>query len=71
MVDNTLRYSDADLAEFKELIINKINKAQYDLELIKSSLLQQLHLNLVLARCSLIFLASSLYCSWRSTLLSS
>ena len=30
MADDTLRYSDADLAEFKELIINKIHKAQTD-----------------------------------------
>ena len=30
MADDTLRYSDADLAEFKELIINKIHKAQVD-----------------------------------------
>jgi RNA polymerase-binding transcription factor DksA len=43
MVDNTLRYSDADLAEFKELIINKINKAQYDLELIKSAYMNDLN----------------------------
>ena len=33
MAEDTLRYSDADLAEFKELIINKIQKAQADLEL--------------------------------------
>ena len=37
MAEDTLRYSDADLAEFKELIINKIQKAQSDLELIKSA----------------------------------
>ena len=37
MAVDTLRYSDADLAEFKELIINKIQKAQADLELIKSA----------------------------------
>ena len=43
MVDNTLRYSDADLAEFKELIINKINKAQTDLELIKSAYMNDLN----------------------------
>ncbi|MSP84824.1 MAG: TraR/DksA family transcriptional regulator [Flavobacteriaceae bacterium] len=43
MVNNTLRYSDADLAEFKELIINKINKAQYDLELIKSAYMNDLN----------------------------
>ena len=43
MVDDTLRYSDADLAEFKELIINKINKAQTDLELIKSAYMNDLN----------------------------
>lgn len=36
--ENTkVRYSDADLAEFKELILQKIEKAQTDLELIKSA----------------------------------
>ena len=34
---NTVRYSDKDLAEFKVLIQEKINKAQHDLELIKSA----------------------------------
>ena len=43
MVDDTLRYSDADLAEFKELIINKIHKAQVDLELIKSAYMNDLN----------------------------
>ena len=43
MVDETLRYSDADLAEFKELIINKIHKAQTDLELIKSAYMNDLN----------------------------
>lgn len=33
----SVRYSDADLAEFKELISEKIEKAQHDLELIKSA----------------------------------
>jgi DnaK suppressor protein len=37
MVEEKLRYSDADLAEFKELILAKINKAQADLDLIKSA----------------------------------
>jgi RNA polymerase-binding transcription factor DksA len=32
-----VRYSDADLAEFKMLIQEKIEKAQHDLELIKSA----------------------------------
>ena len=30
MVDEATRYSDADLAEFKEIILNKISKAQND-----------------------------------------
>ena len=37
MGDNTVRYSDKDLAEFKTLIAEKIEKAQHDLELIKSA----------------------------------
>ena len=36
-VDNNTRYADADLAEFKVLILEKIEKAQHDLELIKSA----------------------------------
>ena len=36
-IENNNRYSDADLAEFKELINEKIEKAQHDLELIKSA----------------------------------
>ncbi|MDG5490467.1 TraR/DksA C4-type zinc finger protein [Psychroserpens sp. SPM9] len=35
--DNTVRYSDKDLNEFKILIQEKIDKAQHDLELIKSA----------------------------------
>lgn len=35
--DANVRYSDKDLAEFKGLIIEKIEKAQHDLELIKSA----------------------------------
>ena len=34
---DSVRYSDKDLAEFKVLIQEKINKAQHDLELIKSA----------------------------------
>jgi len=34
---DTQRYSDKDLAEFKVLIQEKIDKAQHDLELIKSA----------------------------------
>ncbi|SHI42766.1 TraR/DksA family transcriptional regulator [Algibacter luteus] len=37
MDHNTVRYSDKDLAEFKGLIQEKIDKAQHDLELIKSA----------------------------------
>jgi RNA polymerase-binding transcription factor DksA len=36
-VDTNNRYSDKDLAEFKALITSKIEKAQRDLELIKSA----------------------------------
>ncbi len=43
MVDEITRYSDADLAEFKELILNKINKAQTDLDLIKSAYMNDLN----------------------------
>ena len=35
--DTKVRYSDKDLAEFKTLIKEKIDKAQHDLELIKSA----------------------------------
>ncbi|SFC93548.1 TraR/DksA family transcriptional regulator [Algibacter pectinivorans] len=37
MAENTVRFSDKELAEFKELISNKIEKAKHDLELIKSA----------------------------------
>ena len=43
MIDEVARYSDADLAEFKELILKKINKAQSDLELIKSAYMNDLN----------------------------
>ena len=36
-VENQSRYSDETLAKFKELILDKIEKAQHDLELIKSA----------------------------------
>jgi len=36
-IENTIRYSDKDLKEFKLLIKEKIKKAQHDLELIKSA----------------------------------
>ena len=37
MGDTSVRYSDADLAEFKTLITEKIEKSKHDLELIKSA----------------------------------
>ena len=37
MGEASVRYPDADLADFKMLIIEKIEKAQHDLELIKSA----------------------------------
>ncbi len=37
MSDNKVRYSDADLAEFRAIIEEKINQAQIDLELIEST----------------------------------
>lgn len=36
-LDTNVRYSDKDLAQFKELIQEKIRKAQHDLDLIKSA----------------------------------
>lgn len=43
MVDEVARYSDADLAEFKEIILKKIQKAQADLDLIKSAYMNDLN----------------------------
>jgi RNA polymerase-binding transcription factor DksA len=43
MVEEKLRYSDADLAEFKEIIIAKIEKAKADLDLIKSAYMNDLN----------------------------
>lgn len=43
MIDEKIRYSDADLAEFKELILRKIEKAQNDLDLIKSAYMNDLN----------------------------
>lgn len=43
MVDEIARYSDSDLAEFKELILKKISKAQQDLDLIKSAYMNDLN----------------------------
>ena len=42
-LDLNVRYSDKDLAEFKELIQEKIVKAQHDLELIKSAYMNDLN----------------------------
>ena len=36
-LDTTIRYSDKDLGEFKDILNEKISKAQHDLELIKSA----------------------------------
>lgn len=38
-----VKYSDAELAEFKEIILKKIEKAQSDLELIKSAYMNDLN----------------------------
>jgi len=43
MVDEATRYSDADLAEFKDIILKKIEKAQADLNLIKSAYMNDLN----------------------------
>ncbi|HEX8562317.1 MAG TPA: TraR/DksA C4-type zinc finger protein [Flavobacterium sp.] len=43
MVEEKIRYSDADLAEFKEIILKKIEKAQNDLDLIKSAYMNDLN----------------------------
>lgn len=43
MVNEATRYSDADLAEFKEIILKKIHKAQADLDLIKSAYMNDLN----------------------------
>jgi RNA polymerase-binding transcription factor DksA len=43
MVVEMTKYSDADLAEFKEIILSKILKAQTDLELIKSAYMNDLN----------------------------
>lgn len=43
MADENIRYSEADLAEFKELIKAKIEKAQNDLDLIKSAYMNDLN----------------------------
>ena len=35
--ENKVRYSDKDLEEFRALLLEKIEKAEHDLELIKSA----------------------------------
>lgn len=43
MVEEQIKYSDADLAEFKALIQAKLEKAKGDLELIKSAYMNDLN----------------------------
>ena len=43
MIEEKMRYSDADLAEFKEIILAKMDKAKIDLELIKSAYMNELN----------------------------
>ena len=43
MVEEQIRYSEADLAEFKALIQAKLEKAKGDLELIKSAYMNDLN----------------------------
>ena len=38
MAEKSKRYSDKDLAEFKELIMNKISEARKDLDMLRDSL---------------------------------
>jgi len=41
-IEDNIRYSDANLAEFKELILAKIEKAKHDLDLIRSAYMNDL-----------------------------
>jgi hypothetical protein len=41
-IENTSRYSDKDLEKFKAIILKKIEKAQHDLDLIKSAYMNDL-----------------------------
>lgn len=43
MVDEQIRFSDAELAEFKELILTKLDKAKTDLDLIRSAYMNDLN----------------------------
>lgn len=42
-VETNNRYSDKDLAEFKVIILDKIKKAEHDLDLIKSAYMNDLN----------------------------
>ena len=42
-IENTSRYSDKQLEEFKTLILKKIEKAKHDLDLIKSAYMNDLN----------------------------
>lgn len=42
-VDSNIRYTDKELGEFKKLILDKIDKAQHDLDLIKSAYMNDLN----------------------------
>ena len=42
-METTNKYSDKELEEFKSLILKKIEKAQHDLELIKSAYMNDLN----------------------------
>ena len=43
MIEEATRYSDSNLAEFKEIILKKIEKAQAELDLIKSAYMNDLN----------------------------
>lgn len=40
MSEERVRYSDEELEEFRQIILNKLEKAQHDYEILKSSLAQ-------------------------------
>jgi RNA polymerase-binding transcription factor DksA len=43
MLDENIRFSDADLLDFKKIILSKIEKAKIDLDLIKSAYMNDLN----------------------------
>ena len=43
MAEEKTRYSDEELAEFKEIILQKLDKARKDYELLKSSIRNDSH----------------------------